>query len=263
LKRSWNQALEKDGYSPNFETRERKLGSEVSCYIDESEFVFGNKKYLALALVFTEDSNRIIASTIATLRAHHIEDPFYAGDKSALDQKGLHFADSHFDLRADYLKALAALPYRAFVIYGELSAGEDYAMKYYSMLSKTLRDRFVWYDGALLRFEVEQNSKVKIAAVESAIGAIYDDLKSSNGRRPFQRPVAKMNSKAAQPCFSVPDYLLGVFVRYAQFNEKKTEELRRVQFERVRDKIRLIVDFDSNREWSRRQPFLPWKLEAK
>jgi hypothetical protein len=258
LKKQWNKILERDGWEPNFKTHATRIGQIIRCYVDESEIPFGNKKYLALALVFTEDSDKIIAPTLSTLRAHQIEDPFYAGDAGPLADKGLHFADSHFDLRTAYLKVLSTLSYRAFVIYGELKSDSEYAAKYISLLKTILRDRLIWYDGARVDFEIEENSKLKLNAVRAAIEDLYKILEKSNSRRPVDIPKVTFNSKKSQPCFSVPDFMLGVFARYAKLDEAPNEESRKHQFERLRDKYRLIVDIDNNREYSRRRPFEPW-----
>ena len=58
----------------------------------------------------------------------------------------------------------------------------------------------------------------------------------------------------------VPDFLLGVLGLYlAAKPDKPTEPNRdKLMFERLRDKYRLIYDAETNTEFSRRRPILPW-----
>lgn len=259
LKSTWKELLERDGFEASYDTLPSSLGRSVVCFVDETEFEFGDKKYLALGLVFSEDRNALLTSTVATLREHQIEDPFYAGNKEDLEKKGLHFVHSHPDLRTDFTKALAGLPYRAFVIFGELKDESEYKKTYLSLLEKILPKRLMWYDGAHLTFEFEENSKVKIGALDEVVGKVYGSLERAKNRRPRQKPLVKVGKKLEEPCFAVPDYLLAIFSRFLQFHlAKKPEEVRRHQFERLRDKYRLIVDADTGIEYSRRRLFAPW-----
>ena len=114
LKNKWNNLLERDDLEPSYKSSYygyvplSERTHYVECYIDESEIVFGGRKFLALGLVFTEESNEIACTTAATLREYQV-DPFSSGDKSALKKNGLHFTDSHPDLRTAYIKLLSIL----------------------------------------------------------------------------------------------------------------------------------------------------------
>lgn len=211
-----------------------------------------------MGLAFTENATALLTSTVATLRDHQIVDPFYAGDKGALAKKGLHFTDSHPDLRTAYIKVLASLPYRAFVIYCELASDSKYQETYISLLSTILPKRLMWYDGATIRFIFEENSKIKMSSLEQAIDGAYYSLEKTNNRRPAKKPEVATGKKLEHHCFAVPDYLLAVFSRYAQMNENPKEKIRLHQFERLRDKYRTIIDADNGVEYSRRRPFQPW-----
>lgn len=263
LKSEWKTLLARDNCGPSHDTREVNSHINVTCYVDESEIELGNKRCLALCLAFTEDANAMMAETIATLREHTVSDAFYAGDKSVLRKRGLHFADSHPDLRTAYIKRLANLSYRSFVIFGELKDDKDYEKTYAALLQKILPKRLMWYDGVNMQFIFEQNSKVTEGTLSHVVDEAYASLESSKSRRPLRKPEVSSGKKLENPCFSVPDYLLAVFSRFAQFNlTKKPEEVRRHQFERLRDKYRLIVDADSGVEYSRRRPFIPWAPPA-
>lgn len=264
LKSRWEELKERDEIGVSYDPLSYRHPRSVLCFIDETEIVFGNSKFLALGLAFTEDANALWTSTIATLREHQIEDAFYAGDKAALTKRGLHFTDSHPDLRTAYIKVLSGLPYRAFVIFGELASDEKYQETYVSLLAKVLPKRLMWYDGASVDFIFEENSKIKVSSLELAVSDAYQSLEKANNRRPVKKPEIKVSKKLEQPCFAVPDYLLAVFARFAQTNEKLPEKnVRTLQFERLRDKYRLIIDADTGVEYSRRRPFQPWAVADK
>ena len=99
LESEWKKLLQRDDLEPSYNSIETRTIRNVSCYVDESEFELGNNRYLALGLAFTEQGAALTTSTLAILREHVISDAFYAGDKEALLKKGLHFTDSHPDLR--------------------------------------------------------------------------------------------------------------------------------------------------------------------
>ena len=256
LKSQWNKLLKRDDVEASYKPV-AYLTHYISAYIDETEISFCGKDYLALGLVFTEDPVQLELSTLATLREHKVSDPFYAGDKSALEKNGLHFVDSHFDLRAAYVKKLAILPYRAFVIFGELDNSDDYEKVYIFLLKKLLPKRLMWYDRAGVLMIFEENSKIKLSSLKQAVSEAYRSLDKGNNRRPAQSPIVMTGKKLEHHCFSIPDYLLVIFSRYAR-NNVKPDELSKHQFERLRDMYRLIIDADSGIEYSRRRPFSPW-----
>jgi len=257
LESEWKKLLQRDDFEPSYDSIETCTVRNVSCYVDESEFELGNNRYLALGLAFTEDDDALATLTLATLREHVISDAFYAGDKEALLKKGLHFTDSHPDLRTAYIKQLAGLPYRAFVIFGELKDHDKYEELYVSLLNKILPKRLIWYDRACMKFIFEENSKIQSKTLQKVIADVYRTLLKTGSRRPLQEPAVQIGKKLQTHCFSVPDYLLAIFARFAQLNEKP-EEIRRHQFERLRDKYRVIVNADTGEEYSRRRPFHPW-----
>jgi RNA-directed DNA polymerase len=261
LRSKWDEIQKRDGVGASYEPVPGRFAANVSCFVDETELAFGSKKFLALGLAFTETPNALTTSTFATLREHQIEDAFYPGDKVALAKKGLHFTDSHPDLRASYIKVLSGLPYRAFVIFGELESDQKYRETYVSLLAKILPKRLMWYNGANTHFIFEENSKIKLSHLEQVVGDAYHSLELANNRRPITKPQITIGKKLENHCFAVPDYMLAIFSRFAQSNEKPAEKnIRTSQFERLRDKYRLIIDADSGVEFSRRRQFQPWTV---
>ena len=259
LKSDWEFIQKRDAVRPSYSPILFDSYPNISCFIDETEISFGNQKYLALGLVFTDDAAAMNTTTFATLREHQIEDAFYAGDKTALERRGLHFTDSHPDLRTAYVKALAKLSCRTFVVFGKLKSNEDYQNRYLSLLAHILPRRLMWYDGATIKLIFEQNSKINGSILEAIVKQIYIELQNANNRRPANSPQVTIESKLDQPCFAAPDYFLAIFSRFAQICENTSDKgVRVLQFERLRDKYRLIVDADTGEEFSRRRTFQPW-----
>lgn len=257
---AWRKIVERDDAVPSYETRNERSGRFVRCYVDESEIAFQNRRFLAIGLAFTEDPGAIETSTLAVLRDFQVLDPFYAGDKKALAHNGIHFTDAHFELRAAYVKVLEILSFRAYLAFSELKPSDDYETKYLLLLQSLLTRRLIYYDGAAMEIIFEQNSKVKPQKLVEVVEMTYAELEAKNSRRPLASPDLATASKVDHPGFSVPDFLLAIFFRYAQSNEKPAEQLRIHQFERLRDKYRTIVDADTGIEYGRRKLFVPWSV---
>jgi hypothetical protein len=255
IKSLWRSILDEEALSVSYEPIKRRFRYS-SCFVDECEISLQGKRYLALGLVFTENPDQVKASTIATLRKYSIEDPFYPGDRLALEKRGVHFSDAHPDLRTAYISSLATMPFQAFVIYAELRAVANYQGLFLDLFRKILRRRMIWYDQAVLSIAVEQNEKIEANALKAVVHEVYEKLRSENNRRPLMEPEISIGEKLKDPCLSVPDFILGVFARYAKFSENIKEKNREHQFERLRDKYRLIVNADTNAEYSRRHSFM-------
>lgn len=149
------------------------------------------------------------------------------------------------------------------MIFGELESNEKYQETYVSLLAEILPRRLMHYDRAPIRFIFEENSKIKIPALKKVVSGAYQALEATSNRRPIEKPEVIIGKKLDQPCFAVPDYMLAVFSQFARLNKNPTDtdkekQGRTRQFERLRDKYRLIIDADTGVEYSRRRPFQPW-----
>jgi RNA-directed DNA polymerase len=224
--------------------------------IDESECKINNKNYLLLAIVQTEDIELIVATTNGLLRTN-LADPFASARKSALERKGLHFTDSDEDLRRDYIDKLITLPFRCYLSFMELTDSSKYESTYKIFLQKLLPHRLMGCDAASVSVEIEENSRIKESELKKLIVGIGKNLRDANNRCPSSLDV-KFLGKKDQTAFSVPDYMLGVFSDYLQSClEKNNQPRKKLLFESLRDKYRVILDASTNIPYTRKRPFIP------
>lgn len=226
-------------------------------FVDECEIKRQGKDFLALSFVQTENWDEISATTYATLRKH-IADPFSDGQKDALKKRGLHYSDSTQDLRKSYVDQLVTFPFKSYLVYGELSSPEPYASLYMSLIKEIRPHRLMGCNHAIIELIFEENSKIKQSDVKNTVDEIYKALEKTNNRRPDYLEVT-VGKKLEYPCFSVPDFMLGVFSNYATFTDSERGNRNQLFFEKLRDKYRIILDTDKNIIFSRKRPFQPWQ----
>jgi hypothetical protein len=101
-----------------------------------------------------------------------------------------------------------------------------------------------------------EESKVKKNLIESVVNGIYNQLEMSDNRRPIEVPNVIIGKKKDYPCFSVPDSLLGIFRNYISKDLVKNPRSES-HFEELRDKYRLITNFDKKESFSRKKIFYP------
>lgn len=258
IRKEWLSLLNKEGLTVSYEPVYKHGDSFFKFYVDESEIQHRGKLYLALSFVKTRDLDheQIEVATLRTLR-EYLVDPFSGGDKESALKKGIHYSDANEDLRKSYIDQVSIFPFKSYVVYGELGPCDNYSKLYISLIRKILPHRLKGCDGAIAEIIFEENTRVSKRDINSCVFEIYDDLEQKNDRRPVRLEV-KVGSKSEHVCFSLPDFLLGVFSRYARFGDGKKTERGINFFEKLRDKYRLILDADSGMVFSRKRPFVPW-----
>ncbi|MCH7495763.1 MAG: RNA-directed DNA polymerase [Candidatus Marinimicrobia bacterium] len=255
LREEWNTLLEKEGLKISYATKEGFKTRIIDFYVDETEIQHHGIRFLAVSFVQTEDTMKIDITTMATLR-QHMADPFSGGRKRKLEKKKLHYTDATEDLRKAYIDKLSILPFRAYLVFGELKTPDDYEDLYVELIKKILPHRLMGCDQAIVRIIVEENSKIRKFKIINTITDIYKSLEENNNRRPFSIKTI-VGGKSDYLCFSVPDFLLAIFSGFAT-NSVDPKERRILFFEKLRDKYRIILDGDKNVVYSRRRPFEPW-----
>ncbi|MCB9983706.1 MAG: hypothetical protein H6861_08570 [Rhodospirillales bacterium] len=113
-------------------------------------------------------------------------------------------------------------------------------------------------DHATIELIFEENSKIKQPEIRNTVNELYQALEKTNNRRPYALEVS-FGKKLEHFCFSVPDFLLGVFSNYATFTDGARGNRNQLFFEKLRDKYRVILDADKNIVFSRKRPFKPWR----
>lgn len=230
----------------------------VTIVFDESgiDSAFGPVFSLCCAVIDDADGVR---RRIEDLQHRVLADPFVARREGKLESRGFHFSDDSEEVRTDFIRLLASLPVRAFVVYGQPSSSFPYEKLYADCFHWLLRDRFYGTDRRTVEIVCEENPQVKKAVLEGAVATMYRTLECIGSRRPLRRPSVRCLGKLAEPLLCLPDYLLGVFGAYALSQARADKrELAVSRFERLRDHFRLVVSLNSRVRYNRRFPFTPW-----
>jgi hypothetical protein len=257
LKSDWAAALHAAGLRAAFAPK-NQLRNPFHLFIDEAEYVRDGRKVLALGIAVTQHGGRIVTETREVLAAT-LEDLWAAGNVQAIEKKGMHFADATEDLRLDYVKRLEQMPFEGFVVYAACDDPADYQDTYLRLLRTLIFRRLKAAESRFATLYFEENDKVSREAVKACVREAHDTLRQSRDRHPLMIDVEFVSKPDMR--ISVPDFLLGVLGKYLQSKpvpEGKPESRDRLMFERLRDKLRVIVDLDQGEEYSRRHPIEPW-----
>lgn len=255
LREEWNDLLTKEGLEVSYETIKDRKTRIINYYVDETNIHCDGTIFLALCFVEIEDIDYVNLTTESILR-QHIANPFSGGHKNNLVKKKLHYTDCTEDLRKTYIDKLSTLPFRAYLAYGQLESQGRYEDLYLSLITKVLPHRLMGCDRAVVRIIFEENGRIESNKIKKIVDSVYSSLCSTNNRRPFVVETV-IGGKTDHPCFSVPDFLLGIFSGYASPKVGKNER-RTLFFENLRDRYRIILDTDNNIVFSRKRPFIPW-----
>jgi hypothetical protein len=250
----WNNILQDNHLSPTFFPRYRNEVRSVSFYGDEAEISTSRGAMFAVALIAIEELAVVRDATTATVR-RLIADPFVTGRKDRLIARGLHFSDASEEMKSDYVKTLADLPFRAYVAFDLLSNHEGRSFAYLHLLNALLRDRLIGCDRAIMTISLEENTSVGLEELTSLVSSNCEALAQTDSRRPIRAPDVRKAIKADDPLLAVPDFALGVFGAYMS----KHRDIDVSRFERLRDKYRLLLDRANGKYYSRFKLFVPWE----
>jgi RNA-directed DNA polymerase len=265
LHEEWREIQRSNKAWSSYASLEDRPIRHISCFVDETEISFNQKNILAMSLALTDETDKITASTLGTLQ-DYLDKPLVGGNKKRLKEEGLHYNAADEDLRTAYIERLSTLPFRAFIAYDELASYDKYEELYISLIKKLLPYRLKWCDGAILTIVFEENkSKVSEEKIKQAVKDVYNMLVQTNDRRPIKEPVVIIGKKLNYPCFSVPDFILAVFSKYARHHIRKEDSQYKSfaareerQFELLRDKIRAILGVKNEGVYTNMRPFTPW-----
>jgi RNA-directed DNA polymerase len=255
-RKTWSELLDAEMLAPSYRAYGEKLYERLTMVIDETEFSYNGRNYMAIAVAVTEQVD-LLRDSIKALERTNRTDPFAAGRPERIDEKGLHFTDLHETLRQKFAEFLESEPVRGYVAFAPLTKPNEYTDTYLKLLETLLGRRLIAADRATVDIEFEVNPKVKQTAVAALVKKVYGRLEARNSRRPVALPQVTKAEKLTHPEVAVPDFLLGTLKRYLIPGEH-TVDLDRLRFERLRDKYRVIVDLERDVEYTRRWPILPW-----
>ena len=256
----WRELLQKENkhisYNPN--NLPQRAGCHNIMILDESEFHLPNDtntKFLAICVtLFSSSEIEKIREITTDIWRTEITSPFSSSNKEVLKKEGLHFNASSEDLKKAYIPQMAKFSFRGYLGFIQLKNNnhEEYQKKYIEILSKLLPDRFKNCNNTFLQVHLEKNSKLKESNISASIQEIYNNLVENNDRRPLKSPRIFFIDKT-NALVSLPDYLLGVFGQYIKGNA--SIERKEMFFEQLRDKYRLIADFENDKKYSYSRPF--------
>ena len=247
----WSKILSESGAGPSFEPKDQ-YSRGFDFFIDETEFFWDGKNYLALGMSASRHQDQLDEKTQEILE-EFLASPWADGDKLAILKNGLHFNDATEDLKLRYIEALQKLPFNGYVVFGELTSFAVYEETYLRLLRSIITRRLMAAESRFAHFSFEETDKVSASAILEVINTAYKQLGDSNNRHPLSIEV-QMVSKDVHGV-SVPDFLLGAFRRYMMSGDTQLPPRREhVIFERLRDKLRVILNVDTGEIFSRRNP---------
>lgn len=256
LKSTWAGVLRESSYKPSFKPKNFD-GAPFVLVFDEAEFGWNGRRCLALGISVSQHQDRVDLATEEVLQAA-LSDVWADGNREAIRKRGIHFADATEDLRLRYVDVMRTLPFEGYVAFGALGDAAEYEATYLRLLNSIIKRRLMAAESRSARLVFEENSKVGRAAIEAAVKRACQDLAKHDNRRPEECFVGFASKPASS--LSVPDFLLGVLGKYLRSGPDGGQEpipREKLMFERLRDKYRLILDFDSRTEYSRRKPISP------
>lgn len=248
----WKKILIEADTQSSFEPRKQEHDG-YHIYIDETDFKVGQKKYLALGMSVSQYQEILDEKTKKILN-DFISDPLSDGKINELEKKGLHFGDATEDLRLQYIKTLNKLPFKGYIVFGKLVTYENYEETYLSLLGKIISRRLIAAESKFAKFYVEENNKISKNKLDKVINDAHKDLVTSNNHHPVFVNVDVVSKKSLG--VSVPDFLLGVFRKFILSGEPISPPHRaHIMFERLINRYSLILNADTNEEFTRRNPF--------
>lgn len=218
---------------------------EIYCYFDETKFYRDNIPYLGLACVTIEKQQiNDIEKVLLDLKESLVEDQFTGKRKKT---KIFHFTDDNTIIKNEILRHLRDAHFRAYIAFAELK--EPYWQTYVMLLEKNLYGRLQEKHDYAFRIHYEENSEIKYTQISTKIKVMIDNLKKDYPviSTPIITKITKRNILV-----TLPDYILGVFRAYSKVNRL---EYMKFDFEKLRNKIRLIVDMKKSIYYSRKNPY--------
>lgn len=253
LKSKWQYILIKSGQSISYDSQRTDVSVNCQFLIDETQFEINGINYLAVSICTTFQGH-VIEQTIRNTLNRYLASPFSDGDIQKIERNGLHFSDATVNLRQKFIIDMQTLQFQGYIIFAHLKSTEHYSETYLNLLSALLKRRLVSADGYNVQFAIEQNNKISQNDIKSRINNAFEELKIINSRRPSNIEITIVSKKCS--LITLPDFLLGTFRRYLLNISKKenistSTPLDILLFERLRDKCRVILNYDTGKEYTR------------
>lgn len=218
----------------------------IHFYFDETKFKIDGTEYLALAGVLIEEQNlSSIINHLEELKTKLKEDQFL-GKKE--ENRLLHFTEDNLEIQPKVIECLREQKVKVYIAYQVLS--EDYQNTYNSVMTKILFDRFQKNHTYKFIVNYEENTHIKPTKLNKAIDNIS---KLVQERKPTFKGYSLVKVNKTEPLNVLPDYFLGVFRQYITINKRK--DFMERNFEKLRKKIRLILDMENDIFYHKDNPY--------
>lgn len=213
-------------------------------YIDESHDEKNNILLLSLVVVSKDEDLRIRNS--ATKLKENISIDQYIGIRSKNIKKIFHFTDDKIEVRNKLIDLLRISHYTAYIAYKEIS--DSYQETYRYLFYKLVKERIKKYSDKFIQIYYEQNPNISHQILEKQINDIQSEFKKTSTTKSVYNIECHVGTKD-NVMLAIPDYTLGIYNDYADKNNRN--EYARLSFEKLRGKIRLIMDLDNNTYYTR------------
>jgi hypothetical protein len=222
--------------------------NKVYLYLDESQDDEEDHLYLCGTLVLSEYYDDIEREVLQTKEDLYIDQ--HIGISQKKRSKLLHHNDDNEEVRSKYVDVLRPLFFKSYFSRITLS-NDDYSLQYHKLLKSILKYKFEKYKDRLFIIRFEQNSKISKFEVQKSVEQLLEQvIEKGKDRLPFS-PIIEEVSKE-DSLISIPDYCLGCFLQYQK--EKKSPQnakFKITRFEKIRSKVRLAIDLDNSKYYSR------------
>lgn len=252
LRKKWREILRSEESHATYPRRSRRASDSATVLVDEAGWVAGGRRCFAMACVLVEDPEAA-RHALAALAKTRSDDFFYGGRSRRFDKKGFHYSDDPERAKDDVCRLLADIPLRASVAFADYSDELTFAQNYLKLFDWLITRRMAASDWHKMSIVCEAHQEIGVRRVEESVRERFVHLISRGGMRPRGLPTVRYLGKGEEALLSVPDYLLGVLGAYvcSPSVDFATKEVRR--FEQLRDKFRLIRDFDNHRSYNRQR----------
>lgn len=263
LRAQWASICEHERVSRSFEPRKFVNLVDFDWFIDESELTRPDgTKVLALACVHVskpvEFENEIISAY-----EEEVGDPFSRMASSRRSE--FHWSDATPSLREKVAKHVAVHPLRAVIAIDAITSSKMYEEVYCRLLTEVIGRMLRVADGASVTITVEANSsKISEQKITSTIDAVHTRLVERNERRPVAPAKVSVQKKGGARGMSAPDIVLGALAGYLHYYlGKDTDSLRVETFERIRSRVKMLIDLQTGEIFHRNNPIVPWRSASK
>lgn len=215
----------------------------IEFYIDETEISHTNHKYLAIAFcAIDSDIKKTVSIDIESILDEYIANPYTGSDKDKLKKEKLHFNTADYELRKKCAQYLYKKDFKTYISYCKNTG--NYRDCYINLINKLL-PRVLnkkEYREVKIIFNFEQNNKLKIYQIQSAIAMIMLNHSS------LYYEINIVNK--SDFLVTIPDFMASIFNQYiiavAAHDKTKNYSFQIRMFEEFRQRYTSILNADKN-----------------